>query len=183
MGYTCRQKGVNAHVIDEQVVRVLQQLKPPHNWRQGVTKAVGELLGEQKLEARLAEIYDIIKRMDTRWDLGFFTNEEEYFEQRLKLQHEVEQLTPVSDDELAQAADLLENFAKHWDQCLGDTDAQHELVNLIVERIYVRDEEVVALTLKSNYHVILGHKMNGPTECSIDPLFASTSYLGGDDGI
>jgi site-specific DNA recombinase len=105
MGYTCRQKGVNAHVIDDQVVKVLQQLRPPHNWRQGVTEAVGELLGEQKLEARLAEIYDIIRRMDTRWDLGFFASEEEYFEQRLKLQHEVERLTPVSDDELAQAAD------------------------------------------------------------------------------
>jgi hypothetical protein len=183
MGYTCRQKSVNAHVIDEQVARVLQQLKPPHNWHQGVTETVGELLGEQKLEARLAEIYDIIRRVDTRWDFGFFASEEEYFEQRLKLQHEVERLTPVSDDELAEAADLLENFAKHWDQCLGDTDAQHELVKLIMERVYVCNEEVVAMTLKSNCHVILGHKMSGPTESSIDPLSASTSFLGGDDGI
>jgi hypothetical protein len=78
MGYTCHQKGVDAHIIDEQVVRVLKQLKPPQNWRQGITKAVGELLGEQKLEARLAEIYAIIRRMDTRWDLGFFSSEEEY---------------------------------------------------------------------------------------------------------
>ena len=118
-----------------------------------------------------------------RRDLGFFASEEEYFEQRLKLQHEIERLTPVSDDELAQAADLLENFAKHWDRCLDDTDAQHELVKLVVERVYVYDKAVVAMTLKSNYHVIFGHNINGPTEFSIDPFAVSTSYLGGDDGI
>jgi hypothetical protein len=52
-----------------------------------------------------------------------------------------------------------------------------------MERVYVWDKEVVAMTLKSNYHVILGHKVNRPTEDSVGLFAASTSYLGGDDGI
>ena len=65
-------------------------------------------MGEQDLEERLKEIRGIIKRMDKRWDNGFFTDEQEYVEQRLKLQMELEKLTPVPNDELERAADILE---------------------------------------------------------------------------
>jgi hypothetical protein len=50
---------------------------------------------------------------------------------------------------------------------------------VIVERVYVRDESVVAVTLKANYHVVLGHKMNGPTEMPVDPFV----YTCGSDGL
>jgi hypothetical protein len=49
------------------------------------------------------------------WDHGFFADEQEYLEQRLKLQPEKEQLTPVPDDELQRAADMLENFGEYWE--------------------------------------------------------------------
>ena len=49
---------------------------------------------------------------------------------------------------------------------------------LIVKRVYVLDEEIVAVTLPSDYHVVLGHKLNGPTEVSVDPYF----YTSGSDG-
>jgi hypothetical protein len=35
------------------------------------------------------EIYDIIRKMDTRWDLGFFASEEEYFEQLIPVRRRV----------------------------------------------------------------------------------------------
>lgn len=58
----------------------------------------------------------------------------------------------------------------------GDTEAQHELVKLIVERIYVNDERIVATTLRSNYHIVLGHNVNGPTQVEIDQfLYADGS--------
>ncbi|UCC53873.1 MAG: hypothetical protein JSV68_07850, partial [Anaerolineaceae bacterium] len=50
---------------------------------------------------------------------------------------------------------------------------------LIVERVYVEDERVIAMTLRSNYHLILNDKTNGPTELSIDPL---VSTRGSEDG-
>jgi hypothetical protein len=46
---------------------------------------------------------------------------------------------------------------------------QHELVKLIVQRVYVRDRRLYAITLKSDYHVILGQ--DGETEeyVELDP--------------
>jgi hypothetical protein len=91
---------------------------------------------------------------------------------------ELEQLTPVPDNELQQAADMLENFQKHWDRLEGDDESRHDLVKLIVDRVYVLDDKVVAMTLNSNYHLVLNHKTNGPTEFSVDPL----GYTYGSDG-
>jgi hypothetical protein len=142
------------------------------------SEAVSEILGERNLEERLDEIRDIIDRMDMRWDHGFFTSEEEYIEQRLKLQQELERLTPIPDDDLAQAADLLEQFVTHWERLRECPEAQRELVKLIVERMYIDREDVVAMTLRSNYHLVLGHNANGPTDFTIDPFL----YADGSDG-
>ena len=80
-------------MIDEQVIQILKNLKPPKNWRKGLTKAMSEILGERNLEGRIEEIKNIIQRMDTRWDHGFFTSEDDYVQQRIRLQMELEQLT------------------------------------------------------------------------------------------
>ena len=45
--------------------------------------------------------------------------------------------------------------------------------------MYVEGEKVVAMTLKSDYHIVLGHKMNGPTEVTVDPYL----YTNGSDGV
>jgi len=183
LGYECEQKGVVVEVLDEQVVNILMTLKPPKAWRAGITKAMSELLGEKDLEERLDEIRAIIKRMDARWDHGFITDEDEYMQQRIKLQLELEQLTPVPMDDLERAADILENFKSHWERLEGNPEGQYELLKIIVERVYVRDERVVAMTLRSNYHLVLGHNINGPTYHQVDPLYAHGSdglgYLSG----
>lgn len=186
MGYSYRQKLAHAQFLDAQVLGVLRQLKPPRNWQATITRAVGELLGEHKLEERLAELHAIIRRMDMRWDNGLFVDEQEYLAQRLKLQQQVEQLTPVATDDLEQAAELLASFASRWDACRGELERQHELVRMIVERVYVHGEQVIAMTLKSNCHLVLGHKTNGPTESSVDPFLATSALERcqcGDDGI
>ena len=107
--------------------------------------------------------------MDFRWDHGLIVDQTEYLEKRLKLQQDLESLTPIPEDDLERAADLLENFAEHWEACGDDTEAQHKLVKLIVKRVYVRDDEVVAMTLRSDYHIVLGHKLNGATQVPVDP--------------
>jgi len=96
---------------------------------------------------------------------------------------ELEQLNPVPDDELERAADLLKNFKSHWDRLEGDDEARHDLVKLIVERVYVQDDKVVAMTLRSNFHLVLNHNTNGPTYYEVDPLYADGSDgLGGTSG-
>ena len=178
LGYDCDQPGVPVEEIDEQVVAILKRLKPPKNWKSGVTAAVGEMLQERNLDERLAEIQGIIKRMDQRWDHGFFTNEEEYIKRRLSLQQELEQLTPIPDNDLEQAANLLANFGTHWERLADDPEAQRDLLKLIVQRVYIDGHTVKAMTLSSNYHLVLGNNTKGPTEFSVDPFV----YTSGSDG-
>lgn len=71
LGYDCKQSRVSVDTIDNQVVTVLMNLKPPKDWREGITIAMSEMLGEKNLEERIAEIKAIIERMDKRWDHGF----------------------------------------------------------------------------------------------------------------
>lgn len=178
-GRECSQTSVRAEIVEEQVIQVLKTLKPPADWRGRMIQAMGELLGDQQLENRVAEIKQVIECMDFRWDHGFITDQEAYLEERVKLQQELEQLTPIPEDDLERAADILQNFAKYWANCGDDPEAQHRLIKLIIERVYVQDEEVVAMTLKADYHVVLGHKANEPTEFTID----SSVYTCGSDGI
>jgi site-specific DNA recombinase len=143
LGYVCKQGGVDVEKIDNQVVQVLMNLKPPDNWRKGLTKAMSDILGERNLEERIQEIKDVIQRMDARWDHGFIASEDEYVQQRIRLQMELEQLTPITDNELEQAADLLSNFGKHWKRLEGNEESRHDLVKLIVERVYVRNVSMI----------------------------------------
>ena len=98
---------------------------------------------------------------------------------RLNLQMELENLTPVPNDELERAADILRNFSSHWERLEGDEEGRHELIKLIVERAYVKDDDLVAITLRSNYHLVLGHKTNGPTYHEVDPIWFASGSDGG----
>jgi site-specific DNA recombinase len=155
LGYHCDQKGVQVDIIDNQVIDVLMNLEPPEEWPQGVTRSMSVALNDRNLEERLAEIRTIIQRMDKRWDHGFITDEQQYLQQRRQLQLEVEQLTRPRSDELDQAVDLLQNFRDHWHRLDGDEEKKHELVKLIVERVYVAGETVVAITLRSGYQLVV----------------------------
>jgi hypothetical protein len=114
----------------------------------------------------------------THRDHGFITDEIDFMEKRIQLQQELEQYTPIPEDDLERAADLLKNFKTHWEACGDDVEAQARPMKLIVKRVYILDEEIVAMTLRSDYHVVLGHKLNGPTEVSVDPFV----YTHGSDG-
>jgi hypothetical protein len=174
----CEQKAVSCDDLEDQVVQILTHLKPLQEWRSHITQAMSSILGERNLEERLAEIKAAIERMDFRWDQGFIIDKMDYLEKRVKLQQELESLTPIADDDLERVVDMLRNFKKHWDACHGDVEEQHKLVKLIMERIYVQDNHVAAIMLKADYHIVLGHNANEPTEFSIDS-FVSTN---GDDG-
>ena len=175
----CDQLAVPVETIDEQVVNALMNLKPSPEWRQHIAEAVGSALGEQNLEERLSQIHEAIERMDFRWDQGFITDKNDYLEKRVRLQQELEQLTPIPQGDLEKAADLLGNFKKHWDRCGGDPEEQHKLIKLIVERVYVEDNDVVAMTLLADYHIVLGNKAKEPTPVEV----GSAVYTCGSDGI
>lgn len=163
----CSQRSVKADAIEQQVVDILKTLKPPTDWRDRMVQAMGQLIGDQKLEERIAEIKGIINRMDFRWDQGFIADKDVYLEERVKLQQELERLTPIPDDELEVAADVLNNFTAHWEAAKEDMKAQEELIRLIVARIWVRGDKVVGMSLRPNYHLTVGLDSTKPTEIAV----------------
>jgi hypothetical protein len=129
--------------------------------------SMGPLLGDKKLDERVAEIKAIIDRMDFRWDQGFITDKDSYLEQRVKLQQELEQLTPIADNDLETAADMLANFEHHWNAFADDPKAQQQLLQLIVGRVWVKGNRVVTLSLRPNYHVTVGLESTKLTELEV----------------
>ena len=166
-GRECSQKSVLADGLEQQVVSILKTLKPPADWREHMVAAMGQLIGDKKLDERIAQIKGIIERMDFRWDNGLITDKDEYLDQRVKLQQELEQLTPIPDDELEVAADVLSNFTAHWEANRNDLKAQEALIKLIVARIWVREDRVVGMSLRPNYHITLGLESEKPTEIEV----------------
>jgi site-specific DNA recombinase len=179
LGHECDQKSIRADEAEGQILAVLMSLKLPADWRSKVTQAIAELLGDQKLDKRMAEIRETIERMDFRWDHGFITDRNEYLEQRVALQQELERLTPIPDDDLELAVDLLSNFEEHWKEAEDNPDEQERLFRLMLVRAWVVDGQVTEISLRPNIHIVLGLDQKGPTLIEVDPL----SYQNGSDGL
>jgi len=154
-GLHCLQGGAVQETINAEVIASLSKLKAPADWQSRILQTIGMILGDKSLEQRLGEIRATIERMDFRWDNGFITDKTDYLEKRVKLQQEIEKLTPAH-QELDAAVDLLNNFSAHIERCGNDIERQHELLKLILDRVYINDGHVTALTLKADYHVVLG---------------------------
>ena len=91
--------------------------------------------------------------MDFRWDNGFIPDQEEYMQKRTSLQQELLQVRPLPFDELEVAADILQNFDKHWEKAADNPEEQQRLMHLIFERIWIKNNEVASVCLRPNYHV------------------------------
>lgn len=156
-----------AETVEEQVVEILNTLKPPPDWRKKMITALGELLEEQNLQDRVSQIKEVIERMDFRWDHGFITDKDNYLEERIRLQQELEALTPIPDDDLEEAASILTHFRQHWEATADDRQAQARLIRMIVARVWVRKGHVIALSLRPNYHITVGLENTKPTELTV----------------
>ena len=73
---------------------------------------------------------------------------------------------------------MLKNFGEYWENLEGDENGRHELIKLIVERGEREKDAVVKMTLKSNYHLELGHNAKGPTEIRWAPHYTRAGATG-----
>lgn len=60
----------------------------------------------------------------------------------------------------------------------SDVELQHQLIKLIVERVHIQGEWIVGLTLKSDFHVVLGHNKNEPTYVDVEPFLGHYTHIG-----
>ena len=74
------------------------------------------------------------------------------------------------------AADMLTHFDTYWKKAENEPEEQHRLMHLIFERIWVKENAVVTVCLRPNYHVTVYRTGNLPTD--VPHIF----YQSGSDG-
>jgi hypothetical protein len=124
---------------------------------------------------RIGEIEEAINRVDFSWEKGFLTPQE-YVEKRNQFHREIESLRPVDYDDLIEAADLLEIFASYWEACAtveNPDEARKQLLAKIVDRIFIYNDAVIAISLYGNYSVVLGSAGMAPDEI-VDKIQSET---------
>ncbi len=188
----CGQPYIDVEDLDDQVVAVLSSLVIPDGFRERVEAAVQSRVDNAVALDRMAEIREIIERIDFRWDQGFIS-QEEYVEKRQQLQLEMDALRPIDYDDLIEAADLIENFEAYWEQCEevdNPLDARQQLLQKIVERVFVHDGEVLAVVVHGDFGVVLGEDEQETADIArvLDIKNAATSEISprsrhGSDGI
>lgn len=91
----------------------------------------------------------------------------EYMEKRTQLQREIETLRPVAYDDMMEAADLLSNFDSYWEKCAileNPNEAKKQLLAKIVDRVFVYDQQVIAIALHGDFGVVLDENFAVPAE-------------------
>ncbi len=166
-GYSkCPERFIAADELDRQVVDILSNLIIPDGLRERVEYAVRTRVENEASFKRIADIEEVIKRVDLRWEEGFI-NKDEYLEKRRQLKRELDALRPVDYDELAEAEDMLTHFDTYWDSCeeqVNPDEARKQLIEKIVERVFVHDRKVLALVLHGSFGVVLAENETAPTD-------------------
>jgi DNA invertase Pin-like site-specific DNA recombinase len=155
-GYQCTQGSVQTHFVDDQIIYVLKSLRIPADLRKRLVAGVALEMRDEQLEARLTQLRTVIENMDYRFDTGLITDRAEFTLKRAALQYEFDKLKPiVNTDALTSAADLIDNFGKHFDACAGDVAAQNRLISRLIQRIYIAGKKVEAIQFKTDIYAVL----------------------------
>ncbi|MBP7042352.1 MAG: recombinase family protein [Chloroflexi bacterium] len=158
--HRCEQGYAATDKVDEQVVRALVQVKIPEGFQERVEEAIRSRVEHAEALRRMAEIEEVVKRIDFSWEQGFLTPED-YIGKRSQLQKEIDSLRPVDYDDLVEAADLLGNFQSYWDACENvpkPEEARQQLLAKIVDRIFVYDDRVIAIALHGDFSIVIDNE-------------------------
>ena len=129
-----------------------------------VEQAVRNRVEHARALEHIAEIEEVVQRIDFSWEQGFISPEA-YLEKRAKLQQEIDALRPIDYDYLMEAADMLQNFGSYWRSSgdkLDPTEARKQLVAKIVDRIFVYNDHVIAIVLHGDFGIILDSGLAAP---------------------
>ncbi len=159
--HQCTQPLMQVSSIDEQVIEELTHLTVPEGFQERVDAAIENRVENEEALSRIAELEETQKRIDFSWESGFLTPQE-YVEKRDRLQQDMESLRPVEYDSLMEATDLLDNFTTYWDACneVGSPqEACKQLLAKIIDRVFVYENNVIAIALHGDYAVTAPAKL------------------------
>lgn len=74
----------------------------------------------------------------------------------------------VQVDDLEAAADILTNFSTYWANTKDNRQAQRALIQTIVARVWIRGDQIAAISLRPNYHVTFGLENENSTGFAVE---------------
>jgi hypothetical protein len=164
--HRCEQGYISVDLVDAQVVEALQKISIPKGFQERVEQAIQSKVEHAEALRRMAEIEEVVKRIDFSWEQGFLSPQD-YVEKRGQFQKEMESLRPVDYDDLMEAADLLENFSVYWHGCVKANDpeeARRQLMAKIVDKVFVYDDSVIGVAIHGDFGVVLDSAVLAPHE-------------------
>lgn len=155
--HPCEQSYVLADTLDQQVVRLLNSLTIPDGIEERIALAVAKNTEHETALSQIESLNERMNRLDISWENGFL-HPDEYIGKRRMIQAEIEALRPLEYDNLAEAVDLVQNFSIYWKAC-QDVDnpdiARQQLLDRLVDRVFIYDDVVVGLALYADFSIVL----------------------------
>lgn len=139
--------------INKQVLDFLLSDNLPTEWKDNAVHVVARSLDSKRAEERIADITNILKQMEWRWDTGLMTDQDTFTEQYKALQTEIDALQPLVDDSITQAWRFVNNFRTEWERS-RDVEDQQKLIRMLIERVYVRNGCLESVVLKPDYRFV-----------------------------
>ena len=121
---------------------------------------------------------------------------DEYVDKMHQLEREIASMRPLDYDRLEEAYDLITHFKSYWDQC-GEVDdpieARQQLMAKVVDRVFIYDDKVIAISLPSDFGIVLDMPEAAPNQVleavskrinkSASTISSGTRTQDGSDGI
>lgn len=141
----CPQPSVPTGILDEQVLDFLHHLALPAPMSNRVIASINNTLMQQQAMRRLEQIRDLVSSIVPANADALILDGDKYLRQYQALREAVGELSPMPADGWDQAAEMYHGFSKQWKKLDGDPVGQRNLITLIVDRVFVRDENAVRI--------------------------------------
>ena len=161
----CEQKRIESDLITEQVIQIFSEMIIPEEIYRDVESIVQHRLENAENEQKIEEIQRLVKDIDFGWQEAF--NLAEYSQKQRELRSEWKTRRSNDAKPIISARDLLHNFLTYWAQCDNEENpdaARQWLIDKVLYRVYVYDQQVIALTLYGGFSIYMCDKSALPPQ-------------------
>ena len=162
----CAQGYVREQDVLDQVVRILSEMKPPPEAMARIDATVKARESNEDALEQVRNLEGQMERVQQSWRLGKMPVEQ-YIDTMDRLEREIASMRPLDYDKLEEAYDLITHFKTYWEKCAEvdrPEEARQQLMAKVIDRVFVYDDQVVAIALPPDFGVVLDIPESAPTE-------------------
>ena len=163
---------IHAETVETKTAATLMSVHLPENWRKDITVRAESSIESDDTGRRQARAQAKIARAKEMYLESLMTKAEKD-RAIAEAQAELDALQPVPQPDIERAAELLSNLPRVWE--LATEGERKTLFQAMLERVYVRGAEVVAIQPRQEIYPLLKIVYCGPDGCRV--ISATTETL------